>query len=100
MKIILINRFSRMLFEKPEWFFSSLKIVNTDWHVIHALVNTADHRTVTAGFLTTWVTVDNSSKCVVVLISMLGRVIEAARHLFRMLIQKDVLCKNSIDLTL
>ena len=63
-----------MLFEKRSGFFIPENC--KDSHVIHTLVNTAEFRSQNCHteYLTTWVTVDHSSKCVVVLISMLGRV--------------------------
>ena len=95
-KILLIYRFSRMLFEKRTGFFRLLSVNNRLTRHSRSgkqvrLGHVIETRELSRGrslrsihliwFLTTWITVDNSSKCVFVLISILGRV--KNRHLLK-----------------
>ena len=89
MKILLIYRFSRMLFEKRSVFFFRLKSINNKLtrrsrsgkhgrlgHLIgtREMSHSRSLRSIHFICFLTWVTVGNSSKCVFVLISMLDRV--------------------------
>ena len=79
-KILLIYRFSHMWFGKRSGFFSSLTRHSRSrkqgrlGHVIGTRETSRGRSLIHfIWFLTTWITVKNSNKCVFVLISMLGR---------------------------
>ena len=98
MKILLIYRFSHTWFGKRSVFFFVIHAFGKQGRIGHVIGTRETSRGRSLihfiWFLTTWITVKNSNKCVFVLISMLGRLKNSHSSSCCIEIKVDKSCKS------